>query len=77
MPAGEDASFEQTPLLHAVFDDGRNSLEGARDAEAASHVGSHLSEEEEFMSNSTVGERLPYNDYCSIDMMYDLVGVPD
>ncbi|KAF2223073.1 chloride channel [Elsinoe ampelina] len=44
-----------------------------RDEEADSFVKSHLSVTEAAMGSSTVGERLAYNDYTTIDWMHDLV----
>lgn len=42
---------------------------------AASIVESHVTKEEHALSGSTIGERLPYNDYTTIDWLHDLVGV--
>lgn len=41
--------------------------------EERSIVDSHVSKEEQMLSGSTVGERLPYNDYTTIDWLHDLV----
>lgn len=44
-----------------------------QDEEASSIVKSHVSVEEQAMGNSTIGERLAYNDYTTIDWLHDLV----
>lgn len=59
---------ESTPLLF----DTSNHL-GVRDEDASSFIKSHISVEEVALGNSTVGERLAYNDYTTIDWMHDLV----
>ena len=41
--------------------------------EASSIVDSHVSKEEQELASSSVGERLPYNDYTTIDWLHDLV----
>lgn len=42
--------------------------------DAHSIISSHLSKEEQLLSDTAVGERLPYNDYTTIDWLHDLVG---
>jgi chloride channel 3/4/5 len=41
--------------------------------EAASIISSHVSKEEQELAGTAVGERLPYNDYTTIDWLHDLV----
>jgi chloride channel 3/4/5 len=41
--------------------------------EAASIISSHVSIEEQELAGTAVGERLPYNDYTTIDWLHDLV----
>jgi hypothetical protein len=41
--------------------------------EASSIVGSCVSKLESEMGHTAVGERLPYNDYTTIDFLHDLV----
>ncbi|KAA6409118.1 MAG: chloride channel 3 [Lasallia pustulata] len=48
-------------------------LRVVRQEDAYSMLSSHLSKEEQALSSSTVGERLPYNDYTTIDWLHDLV----
>lgn len=67
---------EQSPLLPGhdqVGQDRRLSRLMQQDEAASSVVKSHLSVEEMAMGSSTVGERLAYNDYTTIDWLHDLV----
>lgn len=48
---------------------------GARPEDASSIISSHLSKEEQALGTSAIGERLPYNDYTTIDWLHDLVRV--
>ena len=36
---------------------------------------SHLSKEEQLLAETSVGERLPYNNYTTIDWLHDLVRI--
>ncbi|KAJ4986632.1 voltage gated chloride channel [Stagonosporopsis vannaccii] len=65
-----DTASEQTPLLQ-----GSQSLKShdEQDLETASAESSALSKNEQHLVDSTVGERLPYNDYTTIDWLHDLV----
>jgi len=47
---------------------GRSNLE-----DASSIISSHLSKEERALGETAIGERLPYNDYTTIDWLHDLV----
>jgi len=62
--------IEYTPLLPAQ-DRRLSSLQLHGDAH--SFISSHLSKEEQLLSETAVGERLPYNDYTTIDWLHDLV----
>ena len=44
------------------------------EGDAQSIISSHVSKEEQLLSDTAVGERLPYNDYTTIDWLHDLVG---
>jgi chloride channel 3/4/5 len=44
-----------------------------QEGDAQSIISSHLSKEEQLLSDTAVGERLPYNDYSTIDWLHDLV----
>lgn len=75
------ADNEQSPLLQG----NGNGLHGQptytdrrlsklqQDEEASSIVKSHVTIEEQKMAESSVGERLAYNDYTTIDWLHDLV----
>ena len=62
---------ERSPLLHP--NDRRLSKLVHEDEEADSIIRSHVSVEERKLADSTIGERLPYNDYTTIDWLHDLV----
>lgn len=70
MPADEEAN-EHTRLL----DPRVAELQGRRKSSvrAQSIVSSAVSKEEQALGNTLVGERLPYNDYTTIDWLHDLV----
>jgi len=68
----KDPSSERTPLLPAVNSIRRMSRLQQQD-EASSYIESHVTKEEQALSGSTIGERLPYNDYTTIDFLHDLV----
>lgn len=72
------AADERSPLLNPqhgqVTRDRRLSRLIQQDEIASSIVKSHVTVEELAMSGSTVGERLAYNDYTTIDWLHDLVG---
>ncbi|EXJ86041.1 hypothetical protein A1O1_06410 [Capronia coronata CBS 617.96] len=65
MAMDEERPDERTHLLAH----GRRLSE----AEAASIVSSQISKEEQALGETAVGERLPYNDYTTIDWLHDLV----
>jgi chloride channel 3/4/5 len=69
MAADHDAG-EQTPLLHS---NRLAQLQHEQDEEAQSLISSTVTKEEQQLAGSTVGERLPYNDYTTIDWLHDLV----
>ena len=72
MPQDEEQATERTKLLGHIAHDGRlNTLQ--QEEEARSLIGSHVSKDEQALHNSLVGERLPYNDYTTIDWLHDLV----
>lgn len=68
MPQDEEA-HESTPLL----DPRLASLGGRKGSTAVSILSSHVSKEEQELGGTAVGERLPYNDYTTIDWLHDLV----
>lgn len=67
----QDGYDEHTRLLPSQD---RRRLSVLRQQEdAQSIISSHLSKEEQLLSDTAVGERLPYNDYTTIDWLHDLV----
>jgi len=67
-------SDENTPLLDPErASDRRLSRLIQKDDAASSIVKSHTSVDEQALASSTVGERLAYNDYTTIDWLHDLV----
>jgi len=64
---------EQSPLLAPQGQARRLSRLVQQDEEANSIIKSHVTMEELAMGGSTVGERLNYNDYTTIDWLHDLV----
>jgi hypothetical protein len=76
MAQDEEAS-ENTHLLSprvAELSSQRRSTQPPDDLdEASSIISSHVSNEEQELAGTAVGERLPYNDYTTIDWLHDLV----
>jgi chloride channel 3/4/5 len=70
MTSDHEAAGERTPLLHP---NRLSQLQHEQDAEAQSTISSAVTKEEQQLAGSTVGERLPYNDYTTIDWLHDLV----
>lgn len=64
------ATSERTPLLHP---NRLTLLQHVQDEEAQSIISSAVTKDEQQLAGSTVGERLPYNDYTTIDWLHDLV----
>ncbi|KAK5076467.1 hypothetical protein LTR64_006053 [Lithohypha guttulata] len=65
---------ERTHLLPTSFDRRRSRLLSvAAEVDGASIASSHVSKEELALGETAVGERLPYNDYTTIDWLHDLV----
>lgn len=70
MTPGKEAASERTPLL----DSSRlPQPQNDRDEEAESVFTSSVTKDEQHLNGSTIGERLPYNDYTTIDWLHDLV----
>ncbi|KAF1968383.1 Clc chloride channel [Bimuria novae-zelandiae CBS 107.79] len=68
MSISEHEATERTALLYHVANDRRLSeLEHEHDAEAQSIISSTVTKEEQALGTNAVGERLPYNDYTTID----------
>ena len=75
MPQDIEQPNERTKLLsHHVNDRRLSALQ--HDEDAQSVIGSHVSKDEQALSSAPIGERLPYNDYTTIDWLHDLVRYP-
>jgi len=70
MESDHDTAGEQTPLLQP---NRLSQLQHEHDEEAHSIIASSITKDEQQLAGSTVGERLPYNDYTTIDWLHDLV----
>lgn len=73
MPADLEQASERTQLLYHIANDRRLSVL-QQDLDQQSVISSHISKAEQALSATPVGERLPYNDYTTIDWLHDLVG---
>ena len=72
MPQDPEQATERTKLLYHVANDRRLSAV-LQENDAQSLIGSHVSKDELALSSAPIGERLPYNDYTTIDWLHDLV----
>lgn len=77
-PHDEEAVNERSQLLSPRVTELSGRRGSRRDShlhlnDAESIISSHLSKEEEALGSTAVGERLPYNEYTSIDWLHDLV----
>ncbi|KAL6708451.1 hypothetical protein ACN47E_002714 [Coniothyrium glycines] len=70
MASSTDNAHERTPLLHPNH---LSQHQHEQDTEAQSIISSAVTKEGQHLAGSTVGERLPYNDYTTIDWLHDLV----
>lgn len=69
MPQDEEVTegaHERTALLGT-------RVASRRGGEAHSIVSSAVSKDEQALGGTAIGERLPYNDYTTIDWLHDLV----
>ena len=65
---------ERTKLLHSYHAANDRRLSAVlQEEDARSFIGSHVSKDEQALASAPVGERLPYNDYTTIDWLHDLV----
>lgn len=69
----EDHVHEQTRLLPQKARQRSRLQSIANEIDGASIASSHISREEQALGETAVGERLPYNDYTTIDWLHDLV----
>ncbi|KAI1547337.1 EriC Chloride channel protein EriC [Pyrenophora tritici-repentis] len=70
MASDSETGNERTPLLTQPR---LSQLQHQQNEEMSSIVASTVTKEERRLADSTVGERLPYNDYTTIDWLHDLV----
>ncbi|KAL8661156.1 MAG: hypothetical protein Q9202_005871 [Teloschistes flavicans] len=71
MPDLEHAT-ERTHLLpHSAHNRRLSAVQ--HEADADSLISTHVSKEEQLLAATSIGERLPYNDYTTIDWLHDLV----
>lgn len=75
MPQDIEQPNERTKLLSHPASDRRLSAVQQED-DAQSLIGSHISKDEQALSSAPIGERLPYNNYTTIDWLHDLVPFP-
>ena len=72
--AQDDHADEHSHLLLKAFDRRRSRLQSiTAEIDGASIASSHISKEEQALGETAVGERLPYNDYTTIDWLHDAV----
>lgn len=76
--AQDEEANEHTHLLDpriAELSGRRRSSQRGHDVHRPSSiVSSRVSKEEQELAGTAIGERLPYNDYTTIDWLHDLVG---
>lgn len=73
MPS-EEQHNENTHLLPKAQERRRSRLQSViNQIDNESIASSYISKEEEALGETAVGERLPYNDYTTIDWLHDLV----
>jgi chloride channel 3/4/5 len=74
--ANDEEANENTPLISPGIAELRGgNIPGS--SEISSIISSSLSKEEEALGKTAIGERLPYNDYTTIDWLHDLVSCID
>ncbi|KAL3427960.1 voltage gated chloride channel [Phlyctema vagabunda] len=69
MARDEEATDERSPLLNPQI----AQLNGRQHDDTSSLISSAVSKEEQALSGTAIGERLPYNDYTTIDWLHDLI----
>lgn len=75
MPQDIEQPNERTELLSHTANDRRLSVV-QHEEDGQSIIGSYVSKDEQALSSAPVGERLPYNDYTTVDWLHDLVRYP-
>ena len=72
MPTDLEGATERTYLLPNSTNNRRLSAV-QQDGDSHSILSSHVSKGEQALFAQPIGERLPYNDYTTIDWLHDLV----
>ena len=72
MAPDEQLHDEHSNLLGSALRK-RSFINRSSEDEASSIVDSHVTRDEKALAHSSIGERLPYNDYTTIDWLHDLV----
>ena len=68
-----ERATERSRLLSGYHDRRFSTIQ--QEDEASSIIASYVSKDEQALGSATVGERLPYNDYTTIDWLHDLVSL--
>ena len=76
MPQDIEGPNERTKLLSHHPNNHRRLSALQHDEDAQSLIDSCVSKDEQALSSTPIGERLPYNDYTTIDWLHDLVRQP-
>lgn len=71
MPQDIEQPNEHSKLLPHPNDRRLSALQ--QEDEVQSVIGSYVSKDEQALSSAPIGERLPYNDYTTVDWLHDLV----
>ena len=71
MPQDLEHADERTKLLGSINDRRLSAI--VHEDDVSSLISSHVSKDEQALGTAPVGERLPYNDYTTIDWLHDLV----
>lgn len=71
MSADVERATERSHLLPSGHDRRFSAIQ--QDGDSTSILSSHVSKAERALSTQPIGERLPYNDYSTIDWLHDLV----
>lgn len=75
--AEQENAHERSHLLSRPLDRRRSRLRSiANEIDGLSIASSNVSKEEHALGDTAVGERLPYNDYTTIDWLHELVSSP-
>ncbi|KAL8805291.1 MAG: hypothetical protein Q9182_002059 [Xanthomendoza sp. 2 TL-2023] len=70
MPEPEHAIERSQLLPHSAHNKRFGAVQ--HEADADSVISTHISKDEQLLATTSVGERLPYNDYTTIDWLHDL-----